>query len=156
MEPRVTTAPYLPHIDVLLQALRVSRERLDGRAKIAIDPRLLVHILRRIAAAQPFDEAFYLATYDDISQAHGQGAVGDLHTHFIEAGFIEGRMGAAPAVDAEFYLSSNPDVGRAIAAGQVGSAEEHYIQRGAAEGRAPTPATADTARHWMAVLRPDG
>jgi hypothetical protein len=156
MEPRLTTSTYVPHIDVFLQALRVSRERLDGRAKIAIDPRLLVHILRRIAAAQPFDEAFYLANNDDVAQAHNDGSLGDVHTHFIGSGFLEGRLGAAPEVDAEFYLASNPDVGRAIAAGQVGSAEEHYVQRGAAEGRAATPAQADTVRLWMAMLRPDG
>jgi hypothetical protein len=152
----VTSGSYVPHIDTLLQALRVSRERLDSRSKIAVDPRLLVHILRQIVRALPFDEAFYLTTYDDVAQAHGKGEIGDLHSHYIEAGFFEGRLGAGPAVDAEYYLNTYPDVGRAIAGGQIGSAGEHYIQRGAAEGRAPTPDLAAAVHNWMTVLRPDG
>jgi len=156
LEPDVTTEAYVPHIDVVLQSLRIARERLDGRAKVALGPRLLVHIVRQIAAAQPFDEAFYLTTYDDVAQAHGRGEIGDLHTHFIEAGFFEGRLGADPQVDQAYYLATYPDVGRAIAAGQIGSASDHYIQRGAAEGRAPNTALADEMGRWMAVLRPDG
>jgi hypothetical protein len=156
MEPDVTTEAYIPHIEVVLQSLRIARERLDGRAKVAVDPRLLVHIVRQIAAAQPFDEAFYLTTYDDVAQAHGKGEIGDLHAHFVEAGFFEGRLGTDPEVDQAYYLATYPDVGRAIAAGQIGSASEHYIQRGAAEGRAPNAAGATAMSLWMAVLRPDG
>ncbi len=156
MEPDVTTHAYLPHIEVMLQSLRIARERLDGRAKVAVDPRLLVHIVRQIAAAQAFDEAFYLTTYDDVAQAHGKGEIGDLHAHFIEAGFLEGRLGADPEVDQAYYLATYPDVGRAIGAGQVTSAAEHYVQRGAAEGRAPNAASAEAMSLWMAVLRPDG
>jgi len=156
LEHAVTSAPYLPHIDVLLQALRVSRDRLDSRSKIAVDPRLLVHVIRQIVAALPFDEAFYLTTYDDVAQAHGKGEIGDLHAHFIETGFIEGRLGADPGVNAAFYLDTYPDVGRAIAEGQIGSADDHYVQRGAAEGRSPNPELRQAVVRWMAVLRPDG
>lgn len=35
------TPPYIPHIDLLLQALRVNRDRLNSKSKIAIDAKLL-------------------------------------------------------------------------------------------------------------------
>ena len=154
-EPDVTPGTYLPHVDLLMQALRISRDRLDGRSKVAVDPRLLVHVLRQIVAAQPFDESFYLTAYDDVATAHNRGEIGDLHRHFVEAGFLEGRLGAAPVVDSAYYLATYPDVGRAIAAGQITSAEDHYIQRGAAEGRAPNPAAAEHVERWMTVLNPE-
>lgn len=155
-EPDVTPGTYIPHVDLLMQALRISRDRLDGRSKIAVDPRLLVHVLRQIVAAQPFDDSFYLTAYDDVATAHNRGEIGDLHRHFVEAGFLEGRLGAAPVVDSAYYLATYPDVGRAIAAGQIASAEDHYIQRGAAEGRAPNPGCAEQVERWMTVLNPEG
>lgn len=152
----MTSRSYLPHIDVLLQALRVSRDRLDSRSKVAVDPRLLVHVIRQIVEALPFDEAFYLTTYDDVSQAHSTGDIGDLHAHFIEAGFIEGRLGAHPEVTAAYYLATYPDVGRAISEGQIGSADDHYVQRGASEGRSPNPDLSEAIARWMSVIRPNG
>lgn len=154
-EPYVTPSSYLPHVDLLMQALRISRDRLEGRSKIAVDPRLLLHVLRQIVAAQPFDESFYLTTYDDVATAHNRGDITDLHRHYIEAGFLEGRIGAAPVVDSAYYLATYPDVGRAIAAGQIASAEDHYIQRGAAEGRAPNPQAAADVERWTFVLNAD-
>ena len=150
------STPYLPHIDLLLQSLRIARDRLDSRSKIAVDPRLLVHVIKQIVAALPFDAAFYLTTYDDVAQAHANGGIGDLHAHFIEAGFFEGRLGADPEVDAGYYLATYPDVGRAIAEGQIGAAGDHYVQRGSAEGRAPNPGLAPAVERWMTVLRPEG
>lgn len=156
MELYVTPATYLPHIDLLMQALRITRDRLDGRSKVAVDPRLLLQVLRQIVAAQPFDDSFYLTAYEDVATAHNRGDITDLHRHYIEAGFLEGRLGAAPAVDSAYYLATYPDVSRAIAAGQIASAEDHYIQRGAAEGRAPNPEAAVDVERWMTVLSPEG
>ena len=152
----MATDAYLPHIDVLLQALRVSRDRLDSRSKIAVDPRLFMKMMRQVIAALPFDEAFYLTTYDDVATAHGNGEIGDLHSHFINAGFFEGRLGTDPSVDKDYYLRTYPDVRRAIGQGQIGSADEHFVQRGAAEGRSPNPESAAMIERWIAVLRPDG
>ncbi len=156
LEPCLTPLTYLPHVDLLMQALRISRDRLDSRSKIAVDPRLLLQVLRQIVAAQPFDESFYLTAYDDVATAHNRGEITDLHRHYIEAGFLEGRLGAAPQVDSAYYLATYPDVGRAIAAGQIASADDHYLQRGAAEGRAPNPETALDVERWMTVLSPEG
>jgi hypothetical protein len=144
---------YLPHIEVLLRTLRISHDRLDSRSKVAIDARLLRLLLQHLAARLPFSHEFYAATYPDLRQAHASGAIADLHRHFVESGFFEGRIGFPPDVDDAFYLAENPDVAGAVANGAFASATEHYIRAGAAEGRMPNPDTQSSAAPWAPVLR---
>jgi hypothetical protein len=151
----LTSPAALPHIDIVLRALRVTRERLDARAKIAIDAPLARHLVTQLAAMVPFDESFYCRIYPELAAARDRGEIADLHRHFLESGFLEGRFGSDPGVDEAFYLSLYPDVRKAIDDGDVGSASEHFLRSGAAEGRAPNAAAAPEVIRWMAVLRPD-
>jgi hypothetical protein len=151
----VTSVAALPHIDIVLRALRITRERLDARAKIAIDAPLAKHLVAQLAAMVPFEEDFYRRTYPDLAEARDRGDIADLHRHFVETGFMEGRFGCDPGVDEAFYLALYPDVQQAISAGGVGSATEHFLRSGAAEGRAPNAGAAPEVIRWMAVLRPD-
>lgn len=144
---------FVPHIDLLLQTLRINRDRLNSRSKIAIDTRLLRALLRSIAAAMPFSAEFYLATYPDIAEAHAAGDVADLHEHFIESGYFEGRLGAAPEVDEAFYLSTYKDVAQGAQKGEIMSGAEHYLRTGASEGRIPNARLRGTIDNWMALLR---
>ncbi len=138
----------------MLQSLRINRERLGSKAKIAIDAKLLRALLQALVANAPFSEAFYTATYPDIAQAHVSGRIPDLHKHFIEAGFFEGRMGASPDVDETFYTTTYRDVGEAVQNGSVPSGQEHYLRSGAAEGRVPNPDTQTVIDTWMQALNP--
>jgi hypothetical protein len=147
---------YVPHIDLVLQSLRINRERLASKAKIAIDARLLRAILQALIAHAPFSESFYKTTYPDVAEAHEAGQIPDLHKHFIESGFFEGRLGASPDVDEDFYASTYRDVGRAVENGDVRSGADHYLRSGAAEGRVPNPAAQSSVDDWMQVLRDDG
>lgn len=149
------TPEYLPHIDLLLQALRVNRERLNGRSKIAIDARLLRGLLQALAARVPFSGEFYLQAYPDIAEAHAAGNITDPHRHFVEAGYMEGRFGAPPAVDEAFYTSYYKDVGQAVARGDIASAAEHYLRQGAAEGRLPNRQVKPEVDYWISLLRDD-
>ena len=144
---------YVPHVDLLAQAMRVSRERLNSRSKIAIDAKLLRRILQSLIGLMPFSEAFYRATYADLDAAAASGQIPDLHRHYVETGYFEGRMGAPPRVDEVFYISTYPDVATAIQRGEVASATEHYIRFGAAEGRIPSPALKPDIDAWMGLLR---
>lgn len=143
---------YVPHVELLLQALRVSRERLNGRSKIAIDPRLLRRLVQAIVERSPFSGDFYLQTYPDIAAAHAAGTLSDPHRHFVETGYFEGRLGAPPTVDEDFYMSAYKDVGQAVRRGEIASATEHYVRQGAAEGRLPNPCIRPEVDDWMAVL----
>ena len=144
---------YVPHIDLLLSALRVSRERLASKSKVAIDTELLRNLLQLAVASLPFDARFYATTYPDIAAAQKAGTIPDLRRHFVEQGFLEGRAGAEPRVDERYYLALYPDVVEAIARGDVASATEHYRRAGAAEGRVPSAAARDDIDHWNRLLR---
>jgi hypothetical protein len=148
--------PYVPHITLLLRSLRITPERLDGRAKIAIEAALLRALLRIIAASAPFDAAFYLATYPDIAAAHAAGALDDPHRHFIELGYFEGRQPSPPPVDEAFYLDTYADIGAALRQGEIASCAEHYLRRGAAEGRVPNAGLLAQVQSWAAILAEPG
>ena len=152
MEKRHESEAFLPHIELLLQSLRITRERLNSRSKVAIDTRLLRALLQTLAQHLPFDADFYLANNPDIAEAHERGVITDLHQHFVDSGFLEGRFGAAPPVDEPFYESRYKDIGAAIRRGDVSSGAEHYMRSGAAEGRVPSEAMRPAVERWAAVL----
>ena len=145
--------PYIPHIDLLLQTLRVNRDRLNSKSKIAIDAKLLKTVLQAMVAGAPFNEAFYKQNYPDLAAAQASGAIPDLHKHFIETGYFEGRFGAAPPVDEAYYTSTYKDVGQAVLKGDVTSGTEHYLRSGASEGRVPNEEIRSELEAWMVVLR---
>lgn len=147
---------YVPHIDLLLQSLRINRDRLNSKSKIAIDAKLLKTLLQAVVAQAPFSEAFYRETYPDLAEAHAAGLIPDLHQHFVESGYFEGRFGAPPPLDEAYYTSTYRDVGQAVLKGDVESGLEHYLRSGAAEGRLPNEAIRPAVEAWMQVLRDDG
>lgn len=149
----MSDAPHVPHIDLLLQALRINRDRLDGRSKIAVDAKLLKALLQAAAGSAPFDAAFYLNSYPDIAEAHAAGEIPDLRRHFVETGFFEGRLGGLPEFDERFYIGAYPDVAEAVRNGEMKSGTEHYLRSGASEGRVPTEAARPAVEAWMMVLR---
>jgi hypothetical protein len=149
----VQNPAYIPHVDLLLQALRINRERLSSKSKIAIDAKLLKMLLQTLAAGAPFSEQFYLATYSDVAEAHNAGQIQDLHRHFIETGFFEGRFGAAPTVDETYYTTMYKDVAVAIGRGDVVSGADHYMRSGASEGRLPSARMKTEIEAWLGVLR---
>ena len=144
---------YLPHIDMFLRALRINRERLGSKSKIAVDARLLRHLLQSLAAAAPFSDEFYLQNNPDIAQAHAGGQIENLRTHFVEQGYFEGRSGAEPMVNETYYASTYPDVADAVRRADVTSGTEHYLRSGAAEGRIPNPLVKSEIDGWASVLR---
>jgi hypothetical protein len=144
---------YIPHLDVLTQSMRITKERLNSRSKIAIDAKLLRLILQNLISHLPFSETFYRETYADLDAAAASGQIPDLHRHFVETGYFEGRVGAPPEVDEAFYLAAYPDVATAIERGDVGSATEHYLRSGASEGRAASVELKPEVDAWMSLLR---
>ena len=144
---------YFPHVDLLLTAMRIDRARLSGRGKVAIDARLLRRIVQAAVERLPFSAAFYRQTYPDIAAAEANGQIPDLHRHYVETGYFEGRMGTPPAIDEARYAAAYADVAEAIGEGRIGSATEHYMLSGAAEGRVPNEALAAEIAAWMGILR---
>ncbi len=150
---QVAQLPYVPHIDLFLQALRINRERLNSRSKVAVDAKLLKALLQTIVEFAPFSEEYYLQTYPDIAPAHTAGELPDLRRHFVEHGYFEGRVGAPLQVDAAYYTRRYQDVGQAVLSGDVKSVTEHFRQSGYAEGRTPNAALEAVIERWLSVLR---
>ena len=149
------SSAYVPHIDLILQALRINRERLNSRSKIAVDARLLRGMLQALVTTLPFDASFYQKTYPDIAEAYAAGLIPDLRQHFVDSGYFEGRLGSPPEVDEAFYLATYRDIGTAVQRGEIASGADHYLRSGAAEGRVPTPGVRGEIDSWMALLRDD-
>ncbi len=140
---------------MFLKALRINRERLFSKSKVAVDARILRQLLQTIAASAPFSEAFYLEQNPDIAEAHAKGLISDLHAHFIEQGYFEGRTGSSPPVDERYYIAAYPDVAEAVRRGDVASGSEHYHRSGATEGRIPNSQVKREIEVWAAALRDD-
>jgi hypothetical protein len=149
---QVGQLPYVPHIDLFLQALRINRERLDSRSKVAIDARLLKALLQVLAECAPFSQEFYLQNYADIAKAHAAGDLPDPKRHFVERGYFEGRVGAPTEVDEAWYLKRYRDVEQAARRGEVKSISEHFSHSGYAEGRSPSPALEPFIERWLSIL----
>jgi hypothetical protein len=151
-EVQVAELPYVPHIELFLRALRINRERLSSRSKVAVDAKLLKLLLQTIVECAPFSEEYYLQNYPDIAEAHAAGAVPDLRRHFVEHGYFEGRTGAPADVDTGYYTRRYQDVGQAVARGELQSAAQHFRQSGYAEGRTPSAALEPVIGQWLSVL----
>ena len=149
----MTDFTALPNGRVLLSSLTLTPERLRSGTKAAVSVRLLRALLTAAIAKLPFDENFYLATYPDIMAAYQAGRISNLHEHFIEDGYFEGRLGTDPAVDDEFYRETYPDVAKALASGKVTSAFDHYVTAGCFEGRCANEADMERINPWLEVLK---
>jgi hypothetical protein len=141
----------LPSGEILLNLLMITRERLHSGAKAAISIPILREILAVAISKLPYDEDFYLSTYEDIRDAYKSGQISNLRTHFMQEGYFEGRFGARPDVDEEFYKQTYPDVMAAISNGSVASGLDHYLRAGAAEGRFANSDDMQLKMHWLAL-----
>lgn len=143
----------LPNGRVLLEGLGLTLERLQTGSKVAVPLPVIRAILLINAANMPFDPEFYVATYPDLREAYEGGKIKDLRAHFIEVGYLEGRMGAEPPFDDVFYRKTYPDVAAALSNGSIKSAIQHYIYSGAFEGRHPAASEMDANKHWADLFR---
>ncbi len=148
----MTFQAQLPNGRILLQGMGFSLERLQAGSKAAVPLAVIRAILCAAASSLAFDQEFYLSTYPDIRKAYEAGKIVNLKTHFIEVGYLEGRMGALPDFDEDFYKTTYPDVAVAITKGEVRSALEHYIRAGAFEGRHANASAAETNKRWSELL----
>jgi SAM-dependent methyltransferase len=67
-------------------------QRLRGAFPPELDMEVASSILRRLLETAPFDEAFYLGKYKDISLAVKNGKLKSGRAHFIDSGYFHNRM----------------------------------------------------------------
>jgi hypothetical protein len=110
---------------------------LDGQVCACVPYADFLKVLRLIAATVPVDQQWYLERYADLREALQAGAIASGTDHFVDSGYMEGRLPADIGVDERWYLQQYPDVADDIANGVVASARDHFINNGYKEGRLP-------------------
>ena len=126
---------YVPPFDALRRSAEVSSVR--GELRVALSYDAFVAVVRTLVAAIPVDEAFYLRTYADVAQAIRDGSVTSARQHYVDDGYLEGRLPSDPAFDEAYYLDAHPDVAEQVRTGRLPSARFHYVMDGYREGRRP-------------------
>jgi hypothetical protein len=81
----------------------------------------------------------YKRTYEDIGRAIDDGRVRSAKHHFVNDGWLEGRMPFPMQVQEAWYLKNNPDVADYLRRGLLASAQSHFEEDGYREGRLPFP-----------------
>ena len=133
----------------IVPASRILRDLGIGPAELAADTVVvnavgLRRLLAEFARQQPFDPDFYSETYPDIEAARLAGLVADLHTHFTELGFLEGRLPAEPEFDPVWYAQHYPDLASVIPAHDTAGLRNHFLSAGLTEGRSGSAASLDS------------
>ncbi len=144
--------PFFPPQPVLSEALGVDllNEKLMTRTPVSVA--VLRLFIKSVLMSAPFDEAYYLEQNPDIEAAWMAGMITDLHQHFIETGYFEGRKAWRMEFDEKWYLSRYKDVALAVREGQINSAQEHYELVGEKEWRAPNEAVGALIQEWRSAL----
>lgn len=126
---------YLPPFDLIKRSLDI--KAVDGSLRINLSYDEFVNILRMMLQGVEVDEAWYKETYPDIGQAIDKGRVPSARHHFLNDGWLEGRLPYAMNVEEDWYLKQYPDVADFLRRGLLTSAQGHFDEDGYREGRLP-------------------
>jgi hypothetical protein len=132
-------APVVP-VGRMLRLLGIDASDL-GHATVTVQTSGLRDLLIELARQQPFDPEFYADAYPDIEAARLAGIVSDLREHFVNSGFLEGRLPSEPPFDPVWYASHYPDLSSAIPPNDAKALHNHFMTAGLVEGRAGTAAS---------------
>ena len=130
--------PVVP-INRLLQGLGITPADLAGDS-VSVQVSGLRDLLSELARQQPFDPEFYAETNPDLEAARLAGVVRDLHVHFVQTGFFEGRLPSEPPFDAAWYARFYTDLTSCIHPADITALRDHFLNTGIREGRAGTEA----------------
>jgi hypothetical protein len=144
-------ANYFPPAWALIAALATDFNGPDTK-RVSVSLGLLKMLIRQSLKSTSFDEELYLSANQDVQLAYNQGKIEDVHSHWIEVGYFEGRRAFNQELDEEWYLDRYSDVGAAVANGSVKGAKEHYIENGEREWRIPNAAIEPELRAWRQAL----
>jgi hypothetical protein len=145
---------YTPSFATIARALGIQKDTVLGpaTAPVVIDAGALRLLLKFVAAAADFDSEVYLQENPDIAAAFESKQITDLHAHYINSGFLEGRPASRLKIDEQWYLETYPDVAVAIRENVVESASVHFERRGEIEMRAPSQEALPWLGGWAEAL----
>ncbi|MBG9388179.1 hypothetical protein [Caenimonas aquaedulcis] len=133
---------YIPPFAVIRNAFALASNS-TGEVAATISYDGLVKLVQSLVRIAPVDEDWYLKQYPDVRQAIKSGQFHSARHHFVDCGYVEGRLPGPLKVDEDWYLKENPDVAAAIQARRYKSGSHHFVEAGYQEGRAPAPLDED-------------
>lgn len=90
-------------------------------------------------AAENFDSSWYLKQYPDIAKGISSGSIPSAKAHYLNHGYVEGRLPGFKNVNFSNYIERYPDISARL--GQIKgkkrdiAAMEHFVEFGYKEGR---------------------
>jgi hypothetical protein len=135
---------YLPPYEVLKDGLGASP---DGEL-VVMSHGLFRTMIGIVAKSTGFDPVWYRQEYPDVAEGIGRGDFADELDHFVQFGYMEGRMPCWMAVDEYWYRDAYPDVDDAVIDGRHPDGDHHFNEIGFLEGRVPDAASEDTIVRW--------
>jgi hypothetical protein len=132
LEIRVT---YVAPFDLIKGAVDISTVKGELRVSVSYDN--FINLMQRLVASVLVDEEWYMKQYEDVADAVRTGKVRSARAHFVENGYIEGRLPGPIIVDEEWYFGQYLDVAESVRRGGETSAQSHFDRAGYKEGRLP-------------------
>lgn len=128
---------YVPPFDIIRNMTNIVASK--GALRVSISYEEFIHIIQLYLVGVVVDEEWYLTRYPDVAESVRSGQVASARTHFVEHGYIEGRLHRPIIVDEQWYLEQYPDVAESVRRGDLASAQSHFDRDGYREGRLPFP-----------------
>ncbi len=126
---------YVPPFEIIKELADFSTFK--GELRISISYNEFINIVKKLLIGVVVEEEWYMTRYPDIADAIRAGAMRSARDHFVEHGYIEGRLPGPIVVDEQWYLEQNPDVAAAGRRGEEAAAHSHFERMGHREGRLP-------------------
>ncbi len=109
----------------------------DGGSIAMMSEETIMGVVKLLLRGADVDEDWYRTTYPDVAEAINKGVFRSAKQHFIDSGYVEGRLPGEMPVDEKWYLAAYPDVADGVEDGLFSSCAEHFRLYGYSEGRIP-------------------
>jgi hypothetical protein len=127
--------PYFPPFAFLKNHLQF--KSIHGEVQVTLSYDTFVRLTQLMARSVNVNEQWYLAQNPDVMEGIRQGQFRSAKHHWIDFGYLEGRLPYELTVDSNWYLTNYPDIAEAVNAATEESALSHYRRTGFLEGRIP-------------------
>ncbi len=126
---------YVPPFDLIKNIVSITTVK--GELRVTLSYEDFIKIVKQLLTGTPIDEDWYMTRYEDVAKALRSGEIKSAREHFIEHGYVEGRLPGPITVDEKWYLERYPDVAESVRRGVDASAQAHFDRDGYREGRLP-------------------
>jgi hypothetical protein len=139
---------YVPPAAVILERLGISAAQLSTGGSVSVSAAFLRVLISEVAKRANFDPEWYARKYPDVESARLAGDIESLASHFVRAGFFEGRLPNQLPFDPVFYRKHYRDIAESFPSSDPEGMRDHFVTKGYFEGRAGTQDGLAEADFW--------